>query len=466
MHRLSLRMLGAMVALLSASLGAEAGIARQFCLPLTPDSSATLTCFLPTTPTGRAVVCCPGGGYAMLAMDHEGLGWADYFTGQGIALCVLKYRMPHGDRSLPFADAWRAMETVRDSARAWHVNPYDVGIMGSSAGGHLASTVSTHADFRHRPNFSILFYPVITMDARKGHAGSTRNLLGSEQDSASVVSLYSNQMQVRRHLTPPAIILCSNDDRTVPPVTNGVAYYSEMRLKGNACALHIYATGGHGWGIRNNFAYHDQMLADLTAWLRQLPSPREDAVRVACVGNSITDGTGADMRSVYGYPGQLQRLLGSGYHVKNYGVGARTMLQQGDYPYMRELAWQDAQAFQPQIVVIKLGTNDTKRKNWRGAKAYAHDMQLMIDTLRSLPSRPKIYLVYPLVMQHCTWASNEVVEREIMPAIDSLARKNGCEVIDMRRRLDDAALLTSDGVHPNAKGYAEMARAVAEAIRK
>lgn len=119
----------------------------------------SLRVFLPAPElaTGRAVVACPGGGYSHLAFEHEGCDWAPYFNKQGIALIVLKYRMPNGDRTLPISDAEAAMKLVRDSADVWNLNPNDIGIMGSSAGGHLASTIATHAKPELRPNFQILF---------------------------------------------------------------------------------------------------------------------------------------------------------------------------------------------------------------------------------------------------------------------------------------------------------------------
>lgn len=116
-----------------------------------------------------------------MAIDHEGHDWAPYFNEKGIAYFVLKYRMPNGDRSIPMGDACQAMRMVRDSAAVWGINPMDVGIMGFSAGGHLASTVSTHAEFDARPNFSILFYPVISMDKKVSHHGSCENFLGKDQ---------------------------------------------------------------------------------------------------------------------------------------------------------------------------------------------------------------------------------------------------------------------------------------------
>lgn len=246
--------------------------ARKFVLKNSTDGQSELTCYLPKKPTGRAVVDCPGGGYSHLAMAHEGHQWAEYFNKQGIAYFVLKYRMPKGDRNIPLSDAYQAMRTVRDSAEVWHINKKDVGIMGFSAGGHLASSVSTHADEAVRPNFSILFYPVISMDERITHKGSCVNFLGEERKTnAKLVEEWSNDKAVRPQVTPRVILLMSSDDKVVPPVTNGVAYYTAMNKAGNECTLHIYPSGGHGWGFRNTaqgFRYHTQMLDDLTTWLQ------------------------------------------------------------------------------------------------------------------------------------------------------------------------------------------------------
>ena len=127
---------------------------------------AELTVYLPDAKkaTGRAIVCCPGGGYSHLAMDHEGHQWATFFNNQGIALIVLKYRMPHGNYVVPISDAEQAMKIVRQNAAEWHIDTHNVGIMGFSAGGHLASTIATHSKGDAAPDFQILFYPVITMD--------------------------------------------------------------------------------------------------------------------------------------------------------------------------------------------------------------------------------------------------------------------------------------------------------------
>jgi len=231
---------------------------------------AELTVYLPQAKkaTGRAVVCCPGGGYSHLAMDHEGHRWASFFNNQGIALIVVKYRMPHGNRYIPISDAEEAIRTVRHHATEWHINRKDVGIMGFSAGGHLASTVATHAKGDAAPNFQILFYPVITMDPSFTHKGSHDNFLGtglSKKEAKKLEFEYSNDLQINR-TTPRAFIALSDDDRAVP-AANGVNYYVECYRHDVPASLHVYPTGGHGWGYRESFAYHYQMVFELKAWL-------------------------------------------------------------------------------------------------------------------------------------------------------------------------------------------------------
>ncbi len=463
-------------------LSLSAQTARKFTVNITPDGQSNMVAYLPQQPTGRAVVVLPGGGYQHLAMQHEGHDWAPWFNEQGIACFVLTYRMPKGDRNIPLSDARQAIRTVRDSAQAWAVNPFDVGIMGSSAGGHLASSVSTHSEFCCRPDFSILFYPVISMNPRETHRGSCVNFLGEEGlKNEKLVKEWSNQNAVRSHLTPPAIIITAHDDGTVPPVTNGVAYYSAMRNMGNLCSLYIYPSGGHGFGFRTSWPYHDQMLADLRAWLGSLPQQPADAIRVACIGNSITHGSGIDMQEQKGYPAQLQRLLGNGYRVKNYGVGARCMMNTSDHPYMQEQAWRDAKAFRPDIVVIKLGTNDSKDYQWNAAQ-YEKDYQAMIDTLCPLqpvlnkkgrptkkmqrPQKPAIYLCTPIRAFRDKWGiTDSVIVNGVIPVIRRVAERNGLPVIDLHSVVTDQKDMTGDMIHPNANGAGKIAKAVADAIK-
>jgi len=231
---------------------------------------AELTVYLPDAKkaTGRAVVCCPGGGYSHLAMDHEGHQWATFFNNQGIALIVVKYRMPHGNYKIPISDAEEAMKTVRRNAVEWHIDRNNVGIMGFSAGGHLASTIATHSKADAAPNFQILFYPVITMDPAFTHKGSHDNFLGKDRSKKEMKKLeheYSNDIQVNR--TTPRVFLALSDDDHAVPASNGFNYYSECYRHDVPASIHIYPTGGHGWGYRESFAFHYQMVFELKAWL-------------------------------------------------------------------------------------------------------------------------------------------------------------------------------------------------------
>ena len=229
--------------------------------------TAKVTVFLPSEKkaTGRAVVVCPGGGYSHLAMAHEGYDWAPFFNQMGIAVIVLKYRMPHGNLNVPVSDAEEAIRFVRRNAEKWRINRNDIGIMGSSAGGHLASTIATHSTGDAAVNFQILFYPVITMDPGYTHKGSHDNFLGKDAKKTAEHE-FSNEAQVNRN-TPKAFIALSDDDRTVPPI-NGVNYYLSCCKYDVSASLHVYRSGGHGWGIRSNFEYHLEMLQELRAWLR------------------------------------------------------------------------------------------------------------------------------------------------------------------------------------------------------
>ncbi len=474
-------------------MGVQAQTARTFTLNLTDDGKAQMVCFLPQNPSGKAIVGIPGGGYSVLSNGHEGVMASDWLNQQGIAYFVVNYRLPEGDRTKPISDVEQGFRIVRDSARVWGINPHDVGIMGFSAGGHLASVISTHAAFDVRPDFTILFYPVISMDERVSHIWSCRNFLGEDQKNSDIVRDFSTNKAVRRHLTPPALIVSASDDRLVPFVTNGLEYYKAMRQAGNDCAMYVYPTGDHGFGFGPWFKYHDQLLTDIGNWLKARQTPRPDAIRVACVGNSITEGFGIDMCGAYGYPAELQKLLGSDYWVKNFGVSARTMLNKGDYPYMNEQAWQDAQAFKADVVLIKLGTNDSKPENWQYGAEFRQDLEQMILTLRpdlaqpvgkkgrkspnkptkpttptTPTAKPQIILMTPIPAFKPTWnISDSVIVNGIIPVQQEVAQKYGLQVIDLHTLYaNDGDKMLKDGIHPDGKGAHRLAEIIANELKK
>ena len=479
------------------TLAVSSQTARTFTLNLTDDGQAQMVCFLPEKPSGRAIVGIPGGGYSVLSNNHEGTMASKWLNQRGISYFVVNYRLPNGDRTIPISDVENGFRIVRDSATVWGINPRDVGIMGFSAGGHLASVISTHSAFDVRPDFSILFYPVISMDERVSHKWSCVNFLSEEgQKDPELVRSFSTMNAVQRHFTPPALIISASDDRLVPFVTNGLEYYKAMRLAGNECAMYVYPTGDHGFGFGPWFKYHQQLLTDIGNWLDARQTPKEGAVRVACLGNSITDGFGIDMASAYGYPAMLQKKLGDGYWVRNFGVSSRTMLNKGDWPYMNEPAWRDALNFKPEIVIIKLGTNDSKPENWQYNAEFKQDLEQMIFTLRPdlkqyanmpakkaqkamakalakaaksgiAPAKPRILLCTPIPAFKSTWNINDsVIVNGVIPIQQEVAQKYGLEVIDLHTLFaNDGDKVLPDGIHPDAKGAARMADIIADALR-
>lgn len=224
----------------------------------------TLTIYRAAKPNGMAIVACPGGGYVRLATAHEGHDMAAWFNAQGITYAVLKYRMPNTHHDVPLSDALQAIRIMKQHAEEWGYNK--VGIMGSSAGGHLASTAATHFTEDSRPDFQILFYPVVSM-VNPTHQGSKDNLLG-KTPSQEMLNLYSNEKQVTPQ-TPPAFIMHSSDDKAVP-VSNSIDYYTTLVKNGVSASLHIYPIGGHGWGFRDNFIYKRQWTGELEKWLREI----------------------------------------------------------------------------------------------------------------------------------------------------------------------------------------------------
>ena len=223
-------------------------------------TEATLTIHLPPEDkaTGAAVLICPGGGYAVACVDHEGKAIAEWLNGIGVAAGVLKYRMPNGNHRVPIQDAQRALQIIRSRASEWAITEEKVGVMGFSAGGHLASTVGTHfeedytsgegdeSEISRRPDFMILIYSVITMDEATTHGGSRRNLLG-EDPSDELVKQFSNHLRVTDN-TPRTFIVHSEDDRTVP-IENAKLFHQAAKDHGVPAELDTYETGGHGYGL-------------------------------------------------------------------------------------------------------------------------------------------------------------------------------------------------------------------------
>lgn len=213
---------------------------------------------------GRGVVICPGGGYQHLSMENEGARMAEWFAAHGYVAAVLHYRMPNSHPEVPLEDACQAIRLLRGKVEGilpeWQVQT--IGIVGSSAGGHLAAMTSTMGE--ERPDFTLLFYPVITATEGQAHRGSFNNLLGKERTKQQS-DYYSLQNRVTEQ-TPPAFILYADDDRTVPSV-NGPLYYIALKEHGVRASLHIYPYGGHGFGMKDSFHYKHSWMPLMLDWI-------------------------------------------------------------------------------------------------------------------------------------------------------------------------------------------------------
>jgi acetyl esterase/lipase len=223
-------------------------------------ANPSLTVYKPKKPNGTSVVICPGGGYAILAINHEGYDVGEWFAERGITAFVLKYRLPQAEMFTykhirPLEDAQSAIAYVREHAKEYDLNPNKIGIMGFSAGGHLAATASTQFNWRIgvnkdtdvslRPDFSILMYPVISFNDKIGHLGSRMNLIGPDLKIKDIEQ-FSNELQVTEN-TPPAFLVHAYDDPVL--MENSLAYVNALREFKIPAELHLFEKGGHGFGL-------------------------------------------------------------------------------------------------------------------------------------------------------------------------------------------------------------------------
>ena len=246
----------------------------------------TITKYSPAKPNGMSVIICPGGGYQRLSIDHEGIDVAKLFNKFCITAFVLKYRLPNDsimeDKAFgPLQDAQQAILTVRKRSEEWGLNKNQVGVMGFSAGGHLATTAATHFNFTAdaslrkdttslRPDFVILIYPVISFNDSICHKGSKNNLIGKNPEPKTV-KFFSNELQVTRK-SPPAFLIHAGDDGTVP-VENSIRYYQACIKNKVPAEMHLYPKGGHGFGL-NNKTTDDKWFDRLINWINLLTTKK------------------------------------------------------------------------------------------------------------------------------------------------------------------------------------------------
>lgn len=474
------------------------GVARPTLFVFLPD---------PVKATGSAVIICPGGGYGILAMSHEGRDVAKRLNEEGIAAFVLKYRLPRKetmkDKTIgPLQDAQRAIQLVRENAKTWNVNPNKIGIMGSSAGGHLASTAGTHFQKAYidnpnntslRPDFMILNYPVITFSDSLAHNGSRVNLIGGVtadpviknsktykelgMSEADVIN-FSNELQVTAK-TPPTFITAPLTDKAVP-VGNTFAFVAALQQNKIAVETFIYSTGEHGYGMINPTAkeqWFDACLRWIKKYFDQPPMdwanlkrfqddnkkvglPKATENRVVFMGNSITEGWSNFDKSFWERKPYINR-----------GISGQTT------PQMVLRFQQDVIDLKPKVVVILAGINDiagntgpmtleqTRDNILNMAKlAQANGIKVVISSVipaYDFPWRPgmepaeKVVALNHMLKTYCD--KNKIVYLDYHTAMKD--DRNG-----LKKELG------YDGVHPNLEGYKAMAplaeKAIAEALKQ
>jgi len=472
----------------------------------------TITVYLPdpAKATGSAVIICPGGGYWILAMGHEGYDVAKRLNEEGIAAFVLKYRLPKGDimidkRIGPLQDAQRAIQLVRENSKAWNINPNKIGIMGSSAGGHLASTAGTHFqqamidnpnNTSLRPDFMILNYPVISFSDSLTHQGSRQNLIGtkvftSEDYKKGIpskanelgmldedVKNFSNELQVTPK-TPPTFITSALTDKTVP-VGNSLAFITALQQNKVPVEVFFYEKGSHGYGMNNPVAKEQWMDACLK-WIKKnfdqppmdfanlkrfqqenkkLSAPTSTENRVVFMGNSITEGWG-----------KIDPAFFEGKPYINRGISGQTT------PQMVLRFQQDVVNLKPKVVVILAGTNDIAGNTGSmtleqtrdniiamAQLAKANGINVVISSIIpafDYPWKPglepaaKIVALNKMLKEYAS--KNKIVYLDYFSAMAD--ERNG-----LRKGLGD------DGVHPNLEGYKIMKplaeKAIAESLKK
>lgn len=469
----------------------------------------TLTLYLPdpAKATGSAVIICPGGGYAILATSHEGHDMARRLNEVGIAAFVLKYRLPRMEtmkdkRIGPLQDAQRAIQLVRENAKQWNVNPNKIGILGSSAGGHLASTAGTHFDKAYidnpnntslRPDFMILNYPVISFSDSLTHNGSRINLIGGTTAepiingslkykelgmSQADVTNFSNELQVTSK-TPPTFITAPLTDKVVP-VGNTFAFVAALQQNNVPVETFIYEKGEHGFGMVNPAA-KEQWFDACLRWIKKnfdqppmdwanlkrfqednkkVGLPKANENRVVFMGNSITEGWS-----------NFDKSFWEGKPYINRGISGQTT------PQMVLRFQQDVIDLKPKVVVILAGINDIAGNTGPMTLEQTRDNIINMTKLAQA-NGIKVVLSSVIPAFDFPWRPGmEPAEKVVAlnKMLKAFCDKNKIVYIDYHTAMKDARNglkneLGYDGVHPNLEGYKVMAplaeKAIAEALKQ
>ena len=400
-----------------------------------------------------------------------------YLALRGMVAFTAEYRCIKDFKTTPqecVKDGKSVVRWIRQHAAELGIDPSRIAAGGGSAGGHIAAATALSKGFEEegedrttscRPDALVLYNPVFDNGPKGfGHA---------------VVKDYWKDFSPIDNIdahAPPAIVFLGTKDQFIP-VETGQRFERLMKKGGVRCDLHLYEDKPHGffniWVSREDMAITivemDRFLTSLgylkgdpilDAKLAAVVPPRR--IKVVCVGDSITYGHGIPDRDNNSYPAQLGERLGKGWEVSNFGETGHTLLKKGNAPYARSKQYKNALASKPDVVVIMLGTNDSKPDNWNKKGEYIGDYLALIESFRNLDSKPAVWICNPVPVFPERWGiTDKVVLEEIIPRIQAVAQKAGVPVIDLHTPFQNRSALFPDKVHPNAAGAAEMAKIIA-----
>lgn len=425
-----------------------------------------------------AIISFFGGGWAA-GSPSQFYAQSEYFASLGMVAISVDYRVMKQDKTTPFEavmDAKSAVRWVRQNSKLLGIDPDKIVASGGSAGGHLAACTAIiegcEDDKKLKvssvPNALILFNPVVKT-TKDGYGANS--LVGRETE-------ISPTHHIRPNL-PPTLIMHGTQDTTVP-FKNAVEFDQKMRECGNDCRLITAFGENHGFfngkfrasfGLRNfdRCMYAStKFLIDLGILANNTEITKPEPVRVACLGNSITFGARVEDREKNSYPAQLQNMLGEDYDVKNFGKSGANVLNEGNLPYIKNNEYKQLVEYAPDVIIIKLGTNDSKAKNWQYKDKFEEDFTSLIKSLRKNSHRsPQIYICSPVPAftdKDSEFINAAIIQDEIYPAVKQIAKKNKLFFIDAFQPFEDRPDLFPDQIHPGAEGAKLLAEVIYNAI--
>lgn len=420
-----------------------------------------------------------GGGWAVGSADQF-YEQSEYYASIGMVAISAEYRLIKHDKTTPFEcvmDGKSAVRWVRKNYKELGIDPDKIVTSGGSAGGHVASCTALIEGYEEEnedltissvPNAMILFNPVLNT-TKEGYGAN--KLVGRETEISPFHHIRPN--------LPPTLVMHGTRDTTVP-YKNSFDFAENMVANDNDCVL-ISAFGeNHGFfngtffrencGTRNidRCMYESTRFLSRIGFLPKNLKSTKEPLRIACVGNSITFGGQLKNRKKDSYPTVLQKLVGKDYEVKNFGKPGATLLRKGDVPYIETDEFKQLYDYAPEVIILKLGTNDTKAKNWQYNEDFYADYLQLIDTLKANPKRKAEVFVCaptPSFLKNQTISANDsIIVNCICPIIQQVAKKRNLKYIDTHSYFEGKNELFPDKVHPNAAGANSLAIYIYEEI--